>query len=488
MSFAHFASLPLVGTATLFVSTTVLAQTPPAAAPDDDLEVPAATTPAAPTPSATVPAPAPPVASAASSQPVVAAASAPAPTVDAVPTPKGRGPVEDTPVAPALPAGLQISGYLHAQYQHSAASEDQLDASGQPLNESEFVLRRARLRFDRVWDYAAATLELDANTVRGVTVGIRRAEASIFYRGGNRSALPPLLGLAVGITDLPFGFELGESARERIFMERSLGSAALFPTEADVGAKLFGAYSVLRYAVAASNGEPVDRNGLPHDPNAAKDITGRFGAEGEVARGFTLAGGTSFVAGTGFHRGQPARKSIIRWRDDNEDGVLQPNEVIATPGTAATPSKNFDRWVLGLDLETSLSTPIGRTLLFGEAFVASNYDRGYAPADPAGSDVQVREAGGYVALAQEVAEYGLVALRASIYDPNSDLVETRAAETVPKIQTVKAFSALGALVLPGRARLSFQYDWIKDYLARDSLGVPANAHNNRWTLRLGVDL
>jgi len=393
-----------------------------------------------------------------------------------------------TAPARALPAGLQLSGYLHAQYQHSAASEDQLNASGQPLNEDELVLRRARLRVERLWDYASATLELDANTVRGAAVGIRRAEASIFYRGSNATSLPPLLGLAVGVTDLPFGFELGESARARIFMERTLGSSALFPTEADAGAKLFGAFSALRYAVAVSNGEPVDRSGLPHDPNSAKDVTGRFGAEGELARGFTLAGGTSFVTGTGFHRGQAARKSVIRWRDDNEDGVLQANEIIATPGTAATPSKNFERWVLGLDLQASLATPLGRTILYGEAFVASSYDRGYAPADPAVSGVAVREAGGYVALAQELTPYGLVGLRASIYDPNSDLLETRAAETVPKIQTVKTFSALGALALPGRARLSFQYDFIKDYLARDALGVPSDADNNRWTLRLGVDL
>jgi hypothetical protein len=389
---------------------------------------------------------------------------------------------------PSALGDLRISGYLHAQYQRAAASEDQLNPSGAPLNENEFVLRRARLRFDRAWDYAAANVELDANTIRGMTVGIRRAEAAIFYRGTNASNLPPLVGLAAGITDLPFGFELSESTRDRIFMERTLGSTALFPSEADAGAKLFGAYSVLRYAVAVSNGEPLDRNGLPHDPNSAKDVTGHFGVEGEPARGFTLAGGTSFVTGTGFHRGQAARESVIRWRDDNEDGVLQANEIIATPGTAATPSKNFDRWVLGLDLETSVATPLGRTSLYGEAFVASSYDRGCVPADPAASAVAVREAGGYVALAQQLTKYSLVALRASIYDPSSDVFEVHADKTVPKNQAVRTLSALAAAVLPGRARLSFQYDWLKDYLARDSPGVPAGARNNRWTLRLGVYL
>jgi hypothetical protein len=485
---AHRASLLA---AALFASPTAFAQAAPAADPDDDMEVPAGTAPAAPTPSATVAAPAPPAAPAASPQPATAAAPAPAaqlttpPTTVAAEAPQVKTPPTE---APSQPAALEISGYLHAQYQHSAASEDQVNASGAPLNETEFVLRRARVRFLRMWDFASGNLELDANTVRGVTVGIRRAEAAVFYRGNNPRNRPPLVGLGVGIVDLPFGFELAESARDRIFMERTLGSTALFPSEADAGARVYGGYSALRYAVAVTNGEPVDRNGLPHDPNAAKDISGRFGAEGEIARGFTLGGGTSFVAGTGFHRGQPARKSVIRWRDDNEDSVLQPNEIIATPGTAATASKNFDRWVLGLDLEASLATSLGRTILYGEAFVASNYDRAYAPADPTASNIDVREAGGYVALAQELTRYGLVAVRASLYDPNSDVIEVRADKTVPKTQTVKTFSALGAVSLPGRARLSFQYDFIKDYLARDTLGVPTDADNNRWTLRLGVDL
>lgn len=451
------------------------APTPPDS--DEDLEVPAT---AAPAPKAAAPSPAAQVKPAASAQPATPPAAKP-----------------ESPVAVAPPVGaasatgssaLTVSGYLHAQYQHSAASEDQLNASGQPLNEDELVLRRARLRFDRTWDFAAATLELDANTVRGATVGIRRAEASLFYRGKSRAELPPVVGLAAGVIDLPFGYELTESTRDRVFMERSLASSALFPTEMDAGARVFGGYSFLRYAVAVSNGQPVDRNGLPHDPNAAKDVTGRIGAEGQLSGSLKLAGGSSFASGKGFHSGQPARKSVIRWRDDNEDGSLQPSEIIATPGSGATPSSNFERWVLGVDLSTSLRTPIGTTTLWGEAYVATNYDRGYAPADPVTLGTDVREAGGYVALAQELGRYGLVGFRASLYDPNSDVIEVHADKSVPKTQTVRTYSALGGLVLPGRARLSFQYDVVRDYLGRNAAGVPVDAKNDRWTLRLGVDL
>ena len=93
-----------------------------------------------------------------------------------------------------------------------------------------------------------------------------------------------------------------------------------------------------------------------------------------------------------------------------------------------------------------------------------------------------------MALAQEVTRYGLLAFRASIYDPNSDIVEVRGDKTLPKTQTVKTYSALAGFVLPGRARLSFQYDFIDDYLGRDISGVPQDVDNDRWTLRLGVDL
>lgn len=467
---------------------------PPAPDSDEDLEVPAAVAPAGPTPNATVPAPAPSVTPAASPQATTPPAVAPPveSSVAAEAKPESAGAPSPEPIEADASAagwgGLKVSGYLHAQYQHSAASEDQVNASGQPLNENEFVLRRARLRFDRSWDFAAATLELDANTVRGMTVGVRRAEASLFYRGGNDAKLPPLVGLAAGVIDLPFGYELSESTRDRIFMERSLASSALFPTEMDAGARVFGGYSFLRYAVAVSNGQPVDRNGLPHDPNAAKDVTGRIGAEGQLSDAFKLSGGSSFATGKGFHAGQPARKSVIRWRDDNEDGALQPSEIIATPGSGATPSSNFDRWVLGVDLGASLQTPIGKTTLWGEAYVATNYDRGYSPADPVTLGSDVREAGGYVAIAQELWRYGLVGFRASLYDPNSDVIEVHASKTVPKTQTVKTYSALAGFVLPGRARLSFQYDIVRDYLGRNAAGVPVDAKNDRWTLRLGVDL
>jgi hypothetical protein len=412
----------------------------------------------------------------------------PAPATPRPATPSAEPPADADAESVSGPVGLKIGGYLQTQYQHDASSEDQRAQSGGPLNRNEFVVRRARLRLDSAWDFASATLELDANTVRGPKLGIRRAEGSLFYRGNDPRASVPLVRLSLGVLDIPFGFELAESARERWFMERSLGSSALFPTEMDAGAKISGGVSFLSYAVAITNGEPVDDHGLPHDPNSSKDVSGRFSADVEVTKRVTLGGGTSFVVGKGFHAGQAATKSTLLWNDVNQDGVAQAGEVVGIPGSAATPSKNFRRWAIGLDMEASLQSALGRSRLVAEALVASNHDRGYAPSDPVQTTLDARQAGGYVALTQELTRYGIVGFRASIYDPNSDMVESRAAKTLPKTQTVKTFSPLAGFVLPRRARLLFQYDFVRDYLARDAVGVPTDADNDQWTVRLQVEL
>lgn len=458
------------------------AQTPPPPA-DEDLEVPAAPTPAA-TPNPTVPAPTTSASSAASSERAATPARAVAATPARAVTPAVPAPVKADPT----PLGLRLSGYLQAQYQRSSLSEDQLQQGGSPLNQNQFLVRRARLRLDRLWDFASASLELDANTVRGPRVGVRRAEASLFYRGNNSASLPPLISLSAGVMDIPFGYELTQSSRERWFMERSQGSLALFPTEPDVGARLSGAISFFRYAVSVMNGQPLEEGGLPRDPNNAKDVLARFGAEGELRTGLELAGGTSFAYGKGFHAGRDAGKSSLSWTDINEDGTAQPTEITGVPGSAASASENFERWAIGLDLGVSLRTRLGSSHLYGEAFVSSNYDRGYVPSDPVATRVDARQAGGYLALTQEVAGYAVLGFRAAIYDPNSDLLEVRGGRTLPKTQTVKVFSPLVGVTLPGRARLLAQYDFIRDYLARDSVGVPSDADNDQLTLRLQVEL
>ncbi|MEI9951597.1 MAG: hypothetical protein WDO74_22115 [Pseudomonadota bacterium] len=414
-------------------------------------------------------------------------ASAPAATSKAVEP--GPTALEANGTLRPVPKGFHIGGFLQAQFESNQLSSDQLQSGGIPYNQDRFTLRRGRLRVDHGWQYANATLELDANTTRGVNVGIRRAEGSLLYRGNNGADLPPLVMLTLGVTDLPFGFELMESARVRPFMERSLGSSALFPTEMDVGLKLSGAVSFVRYAFAITNGEPVDTlNRYPRDPNAAKDFSGRVGVETQPLKNLAIAGGTSFYQGTGFHAGTEATKPSFTWLDINEDRVIQPNELQGIPGTVAMPSVNYKRWAYALDLELLLRTKFGASRLIVEGFVASNLDRAYLIADPALGQNDLREAGGYVALLQDVTPYGQVGFRASYYDPNSDFFDNLRGRQVPTSLAVTTLSPMVALRLPDVARLSFQYDFVRDSIAKDDRGVPTDAKNNQLTLRLQVEL
>jgi hypothetical protein len=514
-------SVSLTALAAFAWSLPVLAQSapPPAASDSDDLEVPASpvTVPGAaaekPLPAA---APEPKPAAAAPAQPVVEpkaddgelrrelselrarlellergrAVPASAPVPLKTPEADTRGPtyLEKNATSRPVPTGLRIGGYLQTQFESNQQSSDQLQSGGSPYNLDRFSLRRGRLRLDRGWQYANATLELDANTTRGVTVGIRRAEGSLLYRGHNAADLP-LVMLSLGVTDLPFGFELLESSRVRPFMERSLGSSALFPTEMDVGLKLSGAVSFLRYAFALSNGEPVDTlNRYPRDPNAAKDFSGRVGVETQPLNALAISGGTSFYQGKGFHAGTDATKPSFTWLDINEDRQIQESELQAISGTVAQPSLDFKRWAYALDVELLLRSKFGATRLVAEGFVASNLDRGYLIADPALGQNDVRESGGYLSLVQDVSNYGQFGFRASYYDPNSDFLDNRRGRQVPTSLAVTTLSPMVALRLPDVARLSVQYDIVRDSLAKDERGVPTDAKNNQLTVRLQVEL
>ncbi len=383
--------------------------------------------------------------------------------------------------------GLSWWGFAQAQYHHSQLSEDQLAPGGAPLNRNQFELRRARLRIDHGWENVAATLEMDGSTVSGLGVGVRRAEASLLHRGAGDEEAPPLIVVTAGVTDLPFGAELGESQRDRVFMERSIGSLALFPSEADIGVKVWGAYRFVNYAAAVVNGQPLNGSGFTRDPNAAKDVVGRVGARASIRDDLRLDGGLSVYTGRGFSPGRDATKDSIVWVDENNSGTAEPYEFIGVTGSAAIPSRNFERWALGLDVGAVLDTRLGQTRLNGEVVVASNMDRNLFVSDPVLISRDARQLLLTLSLVQQITDHGLIGLRAAYYDPDSDLIEQRAGVFHLRDQTFWVLSPTVGITLP-HGRLVAQYDFIRDLLGRDTRGVPADVRNDQLTIRLQVDL
>jgi hypothetical protein len=378
---------------------------------------------------------------------------------------------------------------VQGQYESHQDSEDQLRQGGALLNKDRFLVRRARLKLEREWEWSSVMIELDGNTTNGSSIGIQHAEASILYRGANPSpAMPPMIRLTFGLFDTPFGYELVESPRTRFFMERSVASRAFFPSEPDVGARLSGALGWFRYSFAFVNGQPKDSKDYPlQDPNSQKDFVARVGALVAPSRNLEISFGTSFLNGTGFHKGTDATKNTVVWRDQNENGQVDAGEIQALPGQAATPSQNFDHWAIGADLKIRLRTRFGWTQLYGEIQAAANLDRSLVIADPILTGNDYRELGYYVGFVQEVGEYAAFGLRTDYYDPNADLFALKGGKNLPSTQKIRTLSPMVAAIL-GPARLIFQYDAIKDYLARDARGVPVDLKNNTWTLRLQVAL
>src|SRR5690606_36347209 len=137
------------------------------------------------------------------------------------------------------------------------------------------------------------------------------------------------------------------------------------------------------------------------------------------------------------------------------------------PGSSASASANFERFALSADLEFQVETPMGASRAYGELFVASNHDRGLVVSNPVVTGVDVRQWGGYLAVSQDLTQYGFVALRVDLYNPNADIFDQRRGSFVPASQRIITWSPAVGLILPRRARFLAQYDWVDDYLARD---------------------
>lgn len=191
---------------------------------EEDVEVPAASPPAQPAPQ----------------EPASSAPPAPKDAQQRGEVSSSQAPSRQAPTSSLRLGDYLLSAYLQTQFEAHQDSEDELDASGRPLNQNRFLLRRGRVRLERAWDYGAMLLELDANTINGVQFGVRTAEASLHYRGQQPAGALPLVQATMGVFSIPFGAEMVESARARFFMERTIASRALFPGEQDLGARLSG--------------------------------------------------------------------------------------------------------------------------------------------------------------------------------------------------------------------------------------------------------
>lgn len=401
-----------------------------------------------------------------------------------------EAPAPPEPLAATSPTGrlsigettLVVGGYLQADAALADQSaQDQLSPSGgEPLNTERFFIRRARLSVEAHRRIVGAVVELDANTVKGMAVGLARAELSLTKARARWQG-----ELALGLLRIPFGLEVQEREPDRFFLERSNVSRALFPGNFDLGARAQVSWRFLRAQLAAMNGNPLGDASFPaRDPNAAKDFVGRLGLDSSIAAKVHVTAGVSSLKGTGFHSGTPATKDVLVWRDQNEDGVVQLSEIQIIPGRAATPSRNFSRFAVGADSRIGFAIPrLGNSVLFGEVVWGANLDRGLRPADPIASGRDLRELGWVVGGSQEFTSWVGLGVRYDFYNPDVDASRQMPTVLVPRDVSFETWTFTLSLGGSAHDRLMLEYQHNRNALGVASDGSPTTLAADTLTLR-----
>ena len=379
-------------------------------------------------------------------------------------------------------AGVSLYGYVQADYQIRQSSEDQLDTSGQALNQDRFLIRRARLGATMDRHYGEGRIEVDGNTVNGPAFRLTDVEASAKLPGSGDNIQPVVMG-TMGLFRIPFGREVPQDDRYRLFMERSTAARALFPGEADLGARLSGGWHFIRYGLAVMNGQPLGSSAFAGlDPNHQKDILGRVGVEQSLDK-VDFVGGFSGLRGTGFHAGLLASKPTVQWNDANENNQLTPDEIKGLPGVPASPSSSFTRLAFGADASLSARfSSLIRTTLAAEFYLASDLDRAILPADPKGiARRDFRELGYYVSLVQEYGRWRL-GVRYDYYNPDQDSNKLLDINPVLTDASYSTLAVVAACTAPW-GRLLVEYDRNRNHLGIDLKGLPTNLDDNAVVVR-----
>lgn len=441
------------------------------------------------------------------------ATSEPAPPPPAYPEPPSAAPAPPASTAPSAPseashhieAGptpegglvlaqgsggiprLSLSGVLQVDWVlHRQTSQDQLDPStGLPLNDDRVFIRRAQPRLFAETRYVTGALSLDASTTDGARV--RPLEAEVTARLPGPDGAPPYLALGAGVFQTPFGFETPERFRRRAFLEKSTAGTALFAGSFDAGVRVHGGYRLLRYSVAFMNGSPVGSGDFElRDPTKGKDLVARVGMEGDLGAVVHALLGVSLSSGTGLHKGTPSTKDVLVWRDENENGIVDVPEIRVVPGIAATPSRTFERFVMGAHARAAVKIgDVGALTLWGEIYRGKNMDRGVEPSDPIVVGRELRQLGWYAAVTQGITPFALVGVRYDRYDPDADASEQRAIALVPVDRTYATWSFMATGYYPP-ARLIAQYDLRRNALGRAPSGAPTTLSDDAFTLRAEV--
>ena len=312
------------------------------------------------------------------------------------------------------PHDIKITGYLQTQFQQAQSAGISSFSGGDFAENSDnrFIIRRGRLKIDRVDKYSSIVFQLDATQN-----GINLMDAFIQLQQPDHNELR----LTAGLFNRPFGYSIVYSSGYRDFPERARMFQTLMPRERDIGAML--SYQPLKFLnadLALVNGSGL----YARDYDSKKDIIGNLSFRFDSLANHELQIGF----GASFYKGSV--------RNDTETLYYSDATGFAKSSSTDYKGANLKRNYFGGNIQFQYNHRFGATTLKAE-YVAGTQP-GVAASDnitgPVASqsftvqpatDLYLRDFSGYyIWFTQQIAKTRFNLLAAyDVYDPNTKVTE-----------------------------------------------------------------
>lgn len=358
------------------------------------------------------------------------------------------------------PHDIKITGYLQTQFQMAQSPGIYSWSSGDfsEHSSSRFMIRRGRLKVDRVDKLSSVVFQLD-----GTQDGVRLMDAFIqFHTPEDKSFL-----LTAGLFNRPFGYSIVYSSGYRDFPERARVFQTLMPRERDLGAMIsYSPRKIFPFVIAEL--AVVNGSGLnAKDYDSKKDIIGNlnFKFDSLANKKLNLGFGASIYKGT-------VRSNTTTYLKPIENGFA----AITDP---ANENYNFRRDYYGANLQVEYDSNFGNTTFKTEyiqgtqpGVAASASISGLAASQsfatqPTGN-LYLRNFNGYFFwFTQQIANSRLTAILGyDVYDPNTNIEEAEIGRTGNNTTAgdIK-FSTLGygvTYALNGRLKLTVYNEHVRN--------------------------
>ncbi|MBB6273037.1 hypothetical protein HDF26_003497 [Pedobacter cryoconitis] len=314
---------------------------------------------------------------------------------------------------------IKITGYLQTQFQMAQSPGISSFSGGDFAENSDnrFMIRRGRLKIDRVDKYSSIVFQIDATQN-----GVQLMDAFIqLHQPDNRR-----FQLTAGLFNRPFGYSIVYSSGYRDFPERARVFQTIMPRERDIGAMLsyhpIKELSFLNMDLAVVNGSGL----FARDYDSKKDVIGNlsFKFDSLANKKLHIGFGGSIYKGS-------VRSNTDTYYSDNGNGFTKNTD-------PSIKGSNLKRNYYGGNVQIQYDNTFGTTSLKAE-YVAGTQPGVASSATVSGTlasqsfsiqpatDLYLRNFSGYyIWFTQQILQSKFSALLAyDVYDPNRKISESQ---------------------------------------------------------------